>query len=72
MRREEERGGKEVNGKRVRLNKEYLITVIKIQDKCICSSLAITFIYLLDFGRVLARKGHVYWDPKYSYLGGIR
>ena len=39
----EEGGGKEVNNKR--LNKEHLITVIEIQDKCICSSLAITFIY---------------------------
>ena len=25
-----------------------------------------THIQLLDFGRALARKGHVYWDPKYS------
>ena len=25
-------------------------------------------IMLLDFVRVLARKGHVYWDPKYLFF----
>ena len=28
--------------------------------------LAFVYTQLLDFGRVLAQNGHVYWDPKYS------